>query len=423
MVKFYYSLLLHGLLPLQFYSSTAYMIYYRASNQASRKDNSILYYQQRASHQASSEQEHVKSDQSQKSVIITAPYYYPESPKEPSLMHNIHVQPCLSKEEAATCLSMAKKHAQATGCWDQSTGRHTNYNTVDFEVEDSEELSNYLNDIGFHNRITQQLSEAYDIDWSYITFLDLFCSNYEAKKQKPIIDDEEKQPTTMDSLVMHRDGSLLSFSIVLSDPSVDFEGGGTTFDCLKDVSLSPQKYVELVDSSSSSSVISKDEDIVVRVCKANGTIQPQKQGYCTLHSGKMLHGADVVTKGNRCVLVGFMDVAPFVMDTGRLGEACKKWGRLDVMKRRYKFQEKKARMPGSWTLRHAKFLPKTNMSHLPTLGIPFPSVAKRADEQYQRRERLIIEDWFLRGALLPPDQRDPTSMLFYEDDDDITVLE
>eukprot|EP00590_Aulacoseira_subarctica_P001220 CAMPEP_0172435148 /NCGR_PEP_ID=MMETSP1064-20121228/71017_1 /TAXON_ID=202472 /ORGANISM="Aulacoseira subarctica , Strain CCAP 1002/5" /LENGTH=240 /DNA_ID=CAMNT_0013183429 /DNA_START=139 /DNA_END=862 /DNA_ORIENTATION=- len=191
-------------------------MYHGAVNKASREDKGILCFEQRASHRSFSEQEHVQNELSQKSVTITAPFYYPEAANDMSLLHNIYVQPCLSKEEAATCLSMARKHAQATGCWDQSTGRHTNYNTVDFEVEDSEDLSNYLNDIGFHNRITQQLSDAYDIDWSYITFLDLFCSNYEAKQKKRINDDNEQQQksTTMDSLVMHRNGSLLSFSVV-----------------------------------------------------------------------------------------------------------------------------------------------------------------------------------------------------------------
>mmetsp|Transcript_16345 Transcript_16345/g.23334 ORF Transcript_16345/g.23334 Transcript_16345/m.23334 type:complete len:226 (-) Transcript_16345:154-831(-) len=222
MVIYFYLLLLHGLLPLQLYSSNAYMMYHGAVNKASRKDKGILCFEQRASHRSFSEQEHVQNELSQKSVTITAPFYYPEAANDMSLLHNIYVQPCLSKEEAATCLSMARKHAQATGCWDQSTGRHTNYNTVDFEVEDSEDLSNYLNDIGFHNRITQQLSDAYDIDWSYITFLDLFCSNYEAKQKKRINDDNEQQQksTTMDSLVMHMNGSLFSFSVVSENGSI-----------------------------------------------------------------------------------------------------------------------------------------------------------------------------------------------------------
>eukprot|EP00568_Trieres_chinensis_P012113 CAMPEP_0183301906 /NCGR_PEP_ID=MMETSP0160_2-20130417/7884_1 /TAXON_ID=2839 ORGANISM="Odontella Sinensis, Strain Grunow 1884" /NCGR_SAMPLE_ID=MMETSP0160_2 /ASSEMBLY_ACC=CAM_ASM_000250 /LENGTH=34 /DNA_ID= /DNA_START= /DNA_END= /DNA_ORIENTATION= len=31
-------------------------------------------------------------------------------------------------------------------------------------------------------------------------------------------------------------------------------------------------------------------------------------GHVTLHTGKALHGADVVTAGTRTVLVGFVDV-------------------------------------------------------------------------------------------------------------------
>lgn len=376
----------------------------------------------------------VRGRRNRESVTITAPFYYhPEQQQQSSLLHDIHIQPCLSVTEAARCLQLAKEHAAATGCWDQSSGRHINYNTVDFEVEESEELSNYLNDISFHNRIIQQLSDAFEIEEPYITFLDLFCSNYEASAAAPPPPTDqsnnegvEQSPTTMDSLVMHRDGSLLSFTVLLSDPQMDFEGGGTTFECLKNVDVKVRGKKDASTTSSSSSVLDPDEayQAVVRFCRNNGTVQPQRRGYCTLHSGKMLHGADIVTRGSRCVLVGFMDVAPFITDPGRLGEACKQWGRLDEMRRRYQWQQKKLQLTtkSSWSLQHAKFLPQKNISHLPTLGIPFPSVKIRADENYQRQHRLMVEDWFLREALLPPDQRDPSWMLGDHNDDGIIIL-
>ena len=361
----------------------------------------------------------------QQGVVITSPYYLVSDVlsddevnqwsgmhhHDPSshLLHKIHVQPCLSLTEAHTCLNLAEEYAAATGCWNQSTGRHTSYNTVDFEVEECEGLSQYLDDIEFHTRITQKLSNAYGIDPSHVSYLDLFCSHYEAKKSTDNTNDEEQEEPerqTMDRLILHRDGSLLSFTVLLSDPSVDFEGGGTIFECLKDVAM----------HYTSESATSAEH---VRVC-SNGTVRPQKLGYCTLHSGKMLHGADVITSGSRCVFVGFMDVAPFVQTPGRLAEACKQWGRMDVMIERYQWQEKQMsleenRSRGGWMLRNKKYLPKKSVdgvgiSHLRNFVTPFPSVEKRAQPKFQRLERLKVEDWFLRGAMLAPEQRDPNEL-------------
>jgi hypothetical protein len=380
---------------------------------------------------------------SNESVTITAPSYFDDfdaHQQQPkcSPLHNIHVQPCLSGKEATKCLQLAREYAANTGCWDQSSGRHINYNTVDFEVEDSEDLSAYLNEICFHSRIVQQLSEAFEIEEPYITFLDLFCSNYEATTSSQ--DLHQQLPTTsttrstMDSLVMHRDGSLLSFTVLLSDPQIDFDGGGTTFECLKNVSFvtssSLDSTTNTATSSSGSSTTADPYHTIVQFSREHGTVQPQKQGYCTLHSGKMLHGADVVTRGSRCVLVGFMDVAPFITDSGRLGEACRQWGRLDGMKRRYRrLQQQKRRKKSSSLLPKttttptaSKFLPQRNKSYIPALGIPFPSAQRRADETYQRRHRLYIEDWFLHGALLPPNQRDLTRSMFHDENDGIIIL-
>jgi hypothetical protein len=56
------------------------------------------------------------------------------------------------------------------------------------------------------------------------------------------------------------------------------------------------------------------------------------------HGGKLLHGVDVVTSGERTVLVGFVHVQrrrrrrrqqPSV-----LAQACRDWGRMDEAKRR-----------------------------------------------------------------------------------------
>lgn len=95
-------------------------------------------------------------------------------------------------------------------------------------------------------------------DGARLAFRDLFFVRYSA------------EPGCQDGLALHRDGSVISFNILLNDPS-SFEGGGT--------------YVEA-------------DDVTYRI----------GQGDCLVHSGKLRHGGGVVTRGERYVLVGFVDV-------------------------------------------------------------------------------------------------------------------
>jgi hypothetical protein len=50
------------------------------------------------------------------------------------------------------------------------------------------------------------------------------------------MNDSDEDRNTMDRLAFHRDGSLLSFTVLLSPPN-EFEGGGTIFDALVDVAI------------------------------------------------------------------------------------------------------------------------------------------------------------------------------------------
>merc|ERR1712085_34282 len=59
-------------------------------------------------------------------------------------------------------------------------------------------------------------------------------------------------------------------------------------------------------------------------------IQPPQSGYAILHSGKLLHGGYTLTKGQRVVLVGFVDAHERNIKPGALGEATKEFGRNDV---------------------------------------------------------------------------------------------
>lgn len=95
-------------------------------------------------------------------------------------------------------------------------------------------------------------------DAARLAYRDLFFVQYSAA------------PGRQRGLAMHRDGSVISFNVLLNSP-LDFEGGGT--------------YVE--------------ED---------GRSYQIGQGECFVHSGKLRHGGAPITRGERYVLVGFVDV-------------------------------------------------------------------------------------------------------------------
>jgi hypothetical protein len=70
-------------------------------------------------------------------------------------------------------------------------------------------------------------------------------------------------------LDMHRDGSFLSFNILLSN-TTDFEGGGTYFD--------------------------------------DGLTSYSEQGDILIHSSRIKHAGLPITKGTRYLLVGFLNI-------------------------------------------------------------------------------------------------------------------
>ena len=280
-------------------------------------------------------------------------------------------------------LQIARAHADASSAWDkQDSTRHVSYQTVDFAVEESVDMTQYLQDISFQERIFGLLSEEYDVDVEDLSFLDLFCASYEARG-----DDDDNNQTdreTMDRLDFHRDGSLLSFTVLLSKPE-DFEGGGTIFDALRDA----------VDES----------DQQQSILTASGSIQPIDAGYATLHSGKLLHGGNVVTKGQRIVLVGFVDVDLRNTREGALGRAAKEWGRNDV---REFWNKRRMQRKGSWNISNWRYLPKKGRSCLGKCALPsslLESIENRSKPETIRDRRLITEDKLLRDIMLPRAER------------------
>ena len=318
--------------------------------------------------------ENAKENRHEAAVSITIPPYHPESSYPyPSRLHSIHIVPLLTDAEVRTCHDLAQRHAVQTRCWQQPDAqRHVTYPTCDFPVDQCTALQQYLeNDLSFDERIFQALHTFYDIPIENMVYLDLFCAHYQAATVG--------STTTMDRLEAHRDGSLLSFTILLNDPT-EFAGGGTFFDAL--VGNFPE-----------------------------GVVRPTRAGDAVLHCGKLLHGGHVVTAGSRTVLVGFVDVIfddddNNILRPGVLGQACRDWGRLDVASFRSKRQQRPRKDDSKFWFRPRgrKWQPSGDgLSN--TCPSRLASVRRLANVEYQRKRRLEIEDQFLRSILYLDDKR------------------
>lgn len=305
----------------------------------------------------------------------------------PSVLHSIYVKSILTDAETAELVNLSRQHAAATGRWEKTDSeRHSTYATCDFPVDEASTVESYLESIAFDDRIWDTLSDLYEIPRQDMWYLDLFVAHYQAKEASN--DVNNNNDGTMDRLEAHRDGSLLSFTITLSEPN-DFEGGGTFFEALRG---------------------HEDNHLVW----PGGVVRPQRAGDGVFHSGKPLHGSNVVTAGERIVLVGFVDVGAWRQRPGVLAEACKTWGRMDVAAKRQERQTTKTRgtKRKGWFLakdRH-KWLPGTNhesgegRSYISNYCPAFSTVARRVDPSYQRLQRLLAEDYLLRNILLSPEE-------------------
>lgn len=315
--------------------------------------------------------------------VITVPPFLPKDNDYPSLFHHIHIQSILSDAEASHCLGLAKDYAKKTGCWNApDTSRHQTFSTCDFPVDECDEIQDYLDtQIRLEERISNILSSEYTIQPNEWTYLDLFCAQYQARD---ISGASESAVTTMDRLELHRDGSLLSFSLLLNPPS-GFTGGGTCYDALKNVPTIPS----------------------VPELAPGGVICPIRAGDIVVHCGKLLHGAAVVESGHRIVLVGFLEVSERRQRPGVLRKACSDWGRMDVALKLYQRQLEHMSTTTTPISRGRKYRllrnmgPNTRSSLRCRFNPSLSSVRDRADSDVQRQRRLHSEDKFLRSIMLP----------------------
>ncbi len=344
---------------------------------------------------------------------ITIPQRYPKnnSPLHdnpyPSAFHSIHVGSLLSGEQSSKCLQLAKEYAEETKCWEsKDSERHASYSTADFPIEDCDALQSYLDEIDFEKNTFRLLAELFNVEPRDLSFMDLFCAHYTGKN------DIDTDPI-MDHLDLHRDGSEISFTIVLNHPD-DYMGGGTEFDALKDA-VGPE-YMEFGD-----------------ILQQDGVLKVQKPGQSVIHCGKILHGAHIVSSGERTTLTGFVQLNSRCTRKGVLGEACKHWGRMDNVSKRL---ERQIKMVGhvdedkvvskGWASSSSKFLgsadASANRSYLKGFIPAFSSVQKRG--KLFRNKNLETEDILLRDICLCTDEDriDPIDIIDLSQFGDVTVL-
>lgn len=146
----------------------------------------------------------------------------------------------------------SEKYASNNGGW--TTKRHINYPTTDIPVHLINSISTFIFQSSIN--ICNFIKESYQIPNEMgLDIQDLFIVKYEHDKQN--------------FLEPHKDGSFISFNILLTNPS-DFEGGGTEFE--------------------------------------DGLITKNMQGDLFIHSSLITHSGIPITKGKRYLLVGFINL-------------------------------------------------------------------------------------------------------------------
>jgi hypothetical protein len=157
-----------------------------------------------------------------------------------------------SKDICKWIISEGEKFASQNNGW--TTNRHSNYPTMDLPIKDIPTIFSFI--LCNLPDLFEIISKSYNLNSTKMNVLDFFLVKYQENLQT--------------ELELHSDGSILSCNISLSDKS-EYEGGGTLF---------PDGIHYLLD-----------------------------QGDMLIHCGKIKHTGIKVTKGNRYILVAFLDLS------------------------------------------------------------------------------------------------------------------
>ena len=149
----------------------------------------------------------------------------------------------------------SEKYADHHGGW--TTRRHANFPTTDLPICRIQGLNIWLHNLIILN-IFPIIETKFKFNKHYLSISDLFVVKYEIGKQE--------------HLEFHRDGSIISFNILLNSEK-EFNGGGTI---IKHLQNKPKTY-------------------------------HINQGDLLLHYGIVDHSGGLITNGTRYILVGFIN--------------------------------------------------------------------------------------------------------------------
>uniref|UniRef100_A0A6C0BCV9 Fe2OG dioxygenase domain-containing protein n=1 Tax=viral metagenome TaxID=1070528 RepID=A0A6C0BCV9_9ZZZZ len=168
-----------------------------------------------------------------------------------------------------TCLwiiNESEKYALENGGWTKK--RHKNYPTTDLPVREIQSLSIPLMNLSIKD-ILPLIANYYDLNPYFLNIIDLFVVKYDVKGQN--------------HLGFHRDGSIISFNILLNN---QFEGGGTIIN-----HIGNDNNVEQI-------------------------IHESERGELFIHSGKLMHSGRKITSGKRYIIVGFVE---YIFNFSKIG--------------------------------------------------------------------------------------------------------
>lgn len=173
------------------------------------------------------------------------------------LLNRIHiVNNFFSHSMCKWIIDEANKYALKNGGW--TVKRHKNYPTTDIPITYIPSLSTPLMNYCIAH-ILPLISKNYKMNYYFLSISDLFIVKYDVDGQN--------------YLDWHRDGSIISFNILLND---DFTDGGTAIEHISE----------------------------------NGTeerIYNTNKGDLLIHPGKLKHSGLQITSGSRYILVGFIE--------------------------------------------------------------------------------------------------------------------
>lgn len=203
----------------------------------------------------------------------------------------------MDAEQCTWFVQEAESFTASRGGW--KNARHAQFPTTDFALEDCTVLNDWFSD-KLHGSILPTITSLYDLDLCDLMLDDVFVVKYEAGENR------------QNALAPHYDDTMLSFSVLLSDPATDFQGGGTLFEA------SP--LTQVYPSESTNEIV------------GDNAISPQEAGAVVMHCGKLMHSGRQITRGYRYLIVGFVNVVGVRKNEEALEDLRRETGRLDHVK-------------------------------------------------------------------------------------------